>query len=196
MKRFNNNEDAVAGGIITLVFVFLLGGVLFIANGYAVDRLLALLNTSAFSLSAASQIRYDVVNLEAAVFRALPIVVILGLGLNSYVNSIREFSDTAPLSTLAMGVAELIFAHVFLIGATIFGGFALDKVIATMTGLNFGASTTGLYDVVQYIPSIVYGSLFLACIGACVLFVLQCVGIVDYNISFTQSNDVETWGGR
>lgn len=190
-----DNEDASAAGIIALVGVFLLGGILFIANGYAIDMLTKMINTGIFATTAASQMRYDVVNLEAMVFRAMPIVVMLGLGLNQLVNANREFSDTAPLSTLAMGVAELIFSMVFLIGATLFGGYALDKVVATMTALNFGASTTGLYDLVQFIPNIVYGCLFLACIGANILFILQCVGIVDYANSFTQSNDVNTFNG-
>lgn len=195
MMRKHNNEDAVAAGIITIVFVFLLAGILFIANGYAIDMLTKIINTTVFSAAAASQARYDTVNMMAMVVRFEPIVVLLGLGLNHIVNSTREFSDTAPLSTLAMGAAELIFSSVFLIGVALFGGYGLDKVVSTMTTLNFGASGMGLYDIVQYLPGLVYGFLFLALVGANVLFILQCVGIVDYANGFTQSNDVNTFGG-
>lgn len=183
----HSNEDGSASGVVTLVFVFLLGGFLLIAAGYATDQLTGMLYMSGiFSSTPATQLRYDVVNFQVMVLRFTPVLILVFLGINQILESNREFSGSTPLSAIAIAAAEMIFQNVIIMAVTLFGGFALDKIVATMTGLALGAQQTGLYGgLIQYIPSVFYGVLFLATVGSCVLFAMYCIQVVDYSHSFS-----------
>jgi len=187
VTMIHNNENASAGGIVTLVAIFLLAGALFIANGYAIDRFTQIANIASFAGGAASQLRYDVINLMVMVFRFEPILVLLSLGINRLMSANMQFSEVTPLSTLAFGAAEMILLTVVLVAVTMFGGYGLDTVVGVVTGMNLGDGNA-IYDLIQYIPNIFYGCMFLALIGVCIQFVLECVQVADHSNSFTQSN--------
>ena len=63
-----DNEDASAGGLLTLVTVFILAGILFLLIGFAVDKIV-LVGLKMFSGIGTSQMRFDIVNLQLLVFR-------------------------------------------------------------------------------------------------------------------------------
>jgi len=184
----HNNDDGSAGGITTIVFIFLLAGVLFITNGYAIDKFTQIANTGMFATLAASQLRYDVFNLMVMVFRFQPFLILISLGINRLMSANMQFSEQTPLSSLTFGIVELEFATVFIMAITMYGGYALDGVISTITALKLGGIDTSGYEIIQYIPNVFYGLLFLILIGMCVQFVLECVQVSDHTVSFTQSN--------
>lgn len=181
----HSNDNASASGIVTIVAVFLLAGILLIANGFAADKILDVANSNSLAGSSATQLRYDVINLMVAVFRFLPILILISLGINRMIAANREFSEVAPLSTLSIGVAEMIFLNIVILAMTIFGGFGIDTVVNVMTSTALGADSN-LYEIIQFAPNIFYGCMFLACIGVCIQFVLECVQVSDHSNSFTQ----------
>lgn len=185
MKRFNNDE-ASAGGIVTLVAIFLLAGTVFVVNGFAIDQITMSINSGMFTATSATQMRYDVFNLMVMVFRFQPILILIALGINRLLSANMQFSEETPLSKLTIGVVEMMLLTVVIMAFTMFGGFALDSVVSIVTTLNFGNSTG--FAIIQFIPNLFYGIMFLALIGICIQFVLECVQVSDHSNTFTQSN--------
>lgn len=173
------NEDASVAGVFTLVSIFLLAGALFVLIGYGVDKVI-LANTSLFGAGVAfSQMRFDAVNLQVMVFRAEPVVLLLGLGINYWINALRQSSGVLSLGSLLVGAIEMIFETLIIIALTLYGGLGLDMVIqAVNTWKVTGAAE--LYAAVQYTGAIFYGIMFLLLVAAVVLFFLQCIQTVDY----------------
>lgn len=183
----HSNDNGSAGGIFTLVAIFLLAGMVFVINGYALDKLTAVANGGMFAAVSATQMRYDVFNLMVMVFRFQPILVLISLGLNRLLSANMQFSEQTPLSSLTYGVVEMIFLTIVIMAFTMFGGTAIDAVVSTVTSIGMGDPSIG-YELIQFIPSIFYGMMFLALVGICIQFVLECVQVADHSNSFTQSN--------
>lgn len=184
------NDEASASGIITIVAIFLLAGFLLIANGYVVDVILEIANTASFATAPATQMRYDIVQLQVMLFRFLPILVLISLGINRLLAANREFSEVAPLSSLSFGVVEMVFLEIVALVVTVFGGHAIDTVVSTMTSFTMGGSE-GLRlmsGVIQYTPNIFAGCMFLISCGIAIQFVLEAVQVADHSDSFTASN--------
>lgn len=183
MKR-PDNEEASAGGLITLVAVFLLSGILFLLMGFALDKIV-LVALRMFSGTGSSQMRYDVVNLMILAFRAEPFIVLIGLGINHWVNALREYSGAISLGTLLRGAGEMIMLSVVMIAFTLFGGAAIDMLIVNTNVQNFIGATTELYGAVQYTAPVFYGFMFLILIAIIIQFFILCVQTVDYSQSRT-----------
>jgi Na+/H+ antiporter NhaC len=80
------------------------------------------------------------------------------------------------------------FLTVVIMAITMFGGYAIDSVVSVMTATKLGGAASGGYELIQYIPNVFYGILFLILVGVCVQFILECVQVSDHTNSFTQSN--------
>lgn len=179
--RFDN-EEASVGGIFTFIAVFLIAGFLFIANGYAVDQII-LTNINMFGTGTGfSQMRFDVVQLQILAFRAEPIILLLGLGINYWVNSLRRFSGDISLGVVMAGAIEMIFSTLIIMALTLFGGMGLDAVIGYVNTANFpGASgVLGMFSAVQYVAPAFYGIMALLTVGTIILFFVLCVQTTDY----------------
>jgi hypothetical protein len=171
------NDDA-AGGIITLVFCFLLAGVLFVIMGFGVDRFTLLAN-KAFVGLAASQLRFDVFAIQLAIFRLEPFVLLIGIGINYWINQIRVISGNVELGTLLLGAAEMIVLTIVLMMFNLFGGQAIDVVVAFVNNWNFNVLEDMFY-VIQYLPNVFYAFMFLLTIAVVAQFIVLCVQTVDY----------------
>jgi len=190
-NKYMDNEDGSAGGIFTLVSIFLLAGFLFVVNGFVLDQLTLMANSGMFATTAASQLRYDVFNLIIMVFRFQPIIVLIALGINQLMSSNMQFSETTPLSSLAFGVIELEFITTIIMAVAMFAGYGLDTVVSTVSTTGIGASATmgtSGFTLIQLIPNVFYGTMLIIIIGATIQFVLECVQVSDHSNSFTQSN--------
>lgn len=179
MKKVNN-EEASAGGLLTLITVFILAGILFLLIGFAVDKII-MVALRLFSSSGTSQMRFDIVNLQLLVFRAEPIVLLIGLGINHWVNAMREYSGAVSLGSLLSGAAEMIMLTVVMIALTLFGGAAIDMIMNSTNGMNIVGATGELYGAVQYAAPVFYGFMLLILIGIVIQFVILCVQTVDYS---------------
>jgi hypothetical protein len=180
-----DNEEASAGGIITLIGVFLLCGILFVACGMAVDRITAA-DIKMFSGGIGySYIRYEIVNLMILLFRAEPIVLLIGAGINYWTNSIRSFSGAISLGVVLQGGSEMIFSTLLLIVFTLFGGKGQDAVLKITESWVLPAGSSEFFAAVQYVPITFYGLMLLIAFFTVVLFVILCVQTVDYANQYT-----------
>ena len=172
-----DNEQA-AGGLIALIFCFLLAGVLFVLIGFGIDRL-TLLASRMFVGVASSQMRYDVFSLQLMVFRVEPFILLLGVGINYWINQTRVISGTVEIGTLLMGAGEMIVLTIVLMMFNLFGGFGLDFVIQFVNTWQFNViEDTTL--VIQYLGVAFYGFMFLLTVAVIVQFIVLCVQTVDY----------------
>ena len=174
-----DHEEASAGGIITLVAVFLVSGILFVAIGYGIDKI-TLLTATLYATSPASQIRFDTVEWMIAIFRIEPIILLIGAGINYFVNSIREYSGAVSLSVLLSGAAEMIALSIVLIAMTLFGGGAVDQVIYFINNWQIGGTPIDLFSAIQYTGVVFYGFMLLINISLIIQFLILCVQTVDY----------------
>lgn len=175
-----DHEEASAGGIVTLIAVFLVAGVLFVAIGFGIDRI-TLITNALYGTSPSSQIRFDTVEFMIATFRIEPIILLIGVGINYINNSIREYSGAISLSTLLMGAAEMITLTILLIAFTLFGGGAIDQIISYMTTWQVGGNPIELFSAVQYSGVLFYGFMLLINIALIIQFLILCVQTVDYS---------------
>jgi hypothetical protein len=179
MKKVDN-EEASAGGLLTLVTVFILAGILFLLIGFAVDKVI-MVGLKLFSSTGDSQMRFDMVNLQLLVFRAEPFVLLIGLGINHWVNALREYSGAVSLGSLLGGAAEMIMLTVVMITLTLFGGAGIDLVMNTTTPMAVVGAGTELYAAVQYVAPVFYGFMLLVTISIVIQFIVMCVQTVDYS---------------
>lgn len=177
-----DNEEASAGGLLTLVTVFLLAGILFLLIGFAVDKII-MVALRLFSSTGSAQMRYDIVNLMVLVFRAEPFILLIGLGINHWVNALREYSGAVSLGALLGGAVEMIILTVVMITLTLFGGAGVDLIIRAADTLLTSGATPELYSAVQYAAPVFYGFMFLILLGIVIQFFVLCVQTVDYSIS-------------
>jgi len=175
-----DSEDGSAGGLITLVLVIILAGIMYLLVGGAIDKII-MVGLKLFSGSGASQMRYDTINLLLLVFRAEPLVVLLGVGINHWVNALREYSGGVSLSGMAIAVIEMMIGTVIMVAITLFGGAAIDLVIASSNGMTIMGANPELYSAVQYTGPIFYGFCLLITIGLVIQFVITCVSVADYS---------------
>jgi len=171
-------NDTAAGGLITLVFCFLLAGVLFITIGFGIDRL-TLLTNKMFVGAAASQMRFDIFILQLAIFRLEPFILLIGVGINYWVNQIRQISGQVMLGTLLMGAGEMIVLTIVLMMFTLFGGMGIDFVVNFVNNWNF-QTMEDMFFLTQYLGIIFYSFMLLLTIAVVVQFIVLCVQTVDY----------------
>jgi len=172
-----DNESA-AGGIITLLFCFVLAGALFVLMGFGIDRL-TLLTSKMFVDVSAAQMRYDVFAIQLMIFRSEPFIMLLGIGINYWINQTRVVSGIVELGTLLMGAGEMIILTLVLMMFNLFGGFAIDTVVSLVNGWQFVVIEDSMY-VIQYLGVIFYGFMFLLTIAVVVQFIVLCVQTIDY----------------
>jgi hypothetical protein len=129
-----------------------------------------------------SQMRFDVVQLQIMAFRSEPIILLIGLGVNYWVNSIRRFSGEVSLGVVMAGAIEMIFSTLIIMALTLFGGMGLDAVISYVNGASFpGAEgVIGMFSAVQFVAPTFYGIMTLLTIGTIILFFVLCVQTTDY----------------
>jgi len=173
-----NDNEMAAGGIITLIFCFLLAGVLFVLIGFGIDRL-TLLASKMFVDVAASQMRFDVFAVQLMIFRVEPFILLFGIGINYWINQIRVVSGVVELGTLLMGAGEMIILTLVLMMFNLFGGFGLDFVIQFVNNWQF-VVLEDMTFVIQYLGVIFYGFMFLLTIAVVAQFIVLCVQTVDY----------------
>lgn len=177
--KYIANEDASVAGVFTLISVFLLAGILFVLIGYGVDKVI-FANTAMFGSGIAfSQMRFDTVNLQVMVFRAEPVILLIGLGINYWINALRQFTGAISLGVLLTGAIEMIFETLILIALTMYGGLGLDMVMQAINAWKVSGAAE-LYAAVQYTGPIFYGIMFLLSIAAVVMFFILCIQTVDY----------------
>lgn len=176
-----DNSEASAGGIVTFIAVILIGGMMFITNGFAIDRITAIMGTLPHTVAA--QFRFDIVNYQIMVFRVEPIILLLGAGLNYLVNNLREYSGTIALSTIVIGAVEMIFLTLAAIALTLFGGQGIDMVVDVVDSWAIGGEVSDLFFATQFIGPVFYGLMLLVTIGLVIQFLILCVQTVDYSTS-------------
>lgn len=182
--RISNHDDASAGGLLTLVAVFIAAGLFFVINGYGIDKLTAMVQAAYISMPV-TQFRYDIVNYEIMVFRIEPIILLFGIGINHIVVSMREYSGIVSMGDIIWGAAQMITGTLFIIAITLYCGAGLDTLMYTVTGMNFNGSVPvgDLYGAVQYVGPVIYGFLLIICMGLVINFLVLCVQVVDYSTS-------------
>jgi hypothetical protein len=172
------DSESAAGGITTLFFAFLLAGVLFVLIGFGIDRMI-LLASRMFVGAAASQMRFDIFSMQLMIFRVEPFIMLLGIGINYWINQIRQMSGSVMLGTLLMGAGEMIILTIVLMMFTLFGGMAIDFVIQFVNGWNF-VVLEDMFFLIQYLGTIYYAIMFLLTIAVVAQFVILCFQTIDY----------------
>jgi hypothetical protein len=178
MKHFDREE--AAGGLMALVMGFLLAGFLLLVTGFGLD-LVTHIATQLFSiLTTASQMRYDVFELEVMVFRAEPIIFLLGLGINYWITEIRTESGAVALGAITMGICETCIITFVLMLMTLYGGYAVDYICNFVNNWFMPGINTFWFYVPQYIPIVFYAFMFFLSIAVVVQFVILCFQTIEY----------------
>lgn len=173
------NDDAAAG-LFTFVTLFFLAAFLFLLIGFGVDRF-TLISSTMFYGSHASQMRFDVVNLELLAFRAEPIILLLSLGINYWVGELRQFSGMVDIGTMIIATVEMITMTLIIVAFTLFGGYGLDTLIDFVNNFTVANPDLALFAAVQYIAPVFYGAMMLILFGVILQFIMTCVKTVDYS---------------
>lgn len=179
-------EEASAGGIITLITLFLVGGLLFVCCGFAIDKITEIIQMM-YATQAASQLRYDIVTYQIMTFRVEPIILLIGGGINHFVNSLRETSGSIAMGTVVIGAFEMISLTLVMIACTMFGGAAIDTVIGVVSAWQIGGNPSDLFYAVEFVGPVFYGIMLLITLGLVVQYLILCVQTVDYSTSRTYS---------
>jgi len=177
MKHYN---DDAAAGIFTLIAVFLLASVLFIVIGYGIDRF-TLMSSAMFSGTAASQMRFDTVNIMVAAFRVEPFILLMAIGANYWIGEMRQQTGMADVGTMIMAAVEMITMTLILIAFTLFGGYGLDSVVRFANNFTVVNPDLSMFSAVQYLAPLFYGVMFLILVGVIIQFIMTCVKTVDYS---------------
>jgi TRAP-type C4-dicarboxylate transport system permease small subunit len=170
-------NDEATGGIITLMFVFILSAVLFLAISYGIDRLTVL--AAGTLTQSASQMRYDSLNIQLILFRLEPLILLVGAGLNYWITEARQMSGITDLSGMLVSAIEMIMGTFVLMLLCFFGGGALDMVVGTLEGWNF-APIADTYTIVQFLTPVYYSFMTLIIVSLIALFLMKCVQTVDF----------------
>jgi len=176
------DNEVAAGGIIALFFCFLLAGILFVITSFGVDRMSLMVHT--MSAVNASQMRFDVFEIQKQIFRFEPLIMLLGIGINYFVNQIRVISGSVEIGTLLRGAGEMIVLTIFLMMINLFGGQAVDFVVSFVNNWQFEV-VSDMFLVIQYVGVVFYGIIMLLTIAVVVQFVILCVQTVDYANTYT-----------
>ena len=179
MDKRKWNEEASASGILTLVFVFMLCGILFVMIGFAIDRVVTTA-IQGFSMFPVSQMRVDILKIMIMIFRFEPFIIVISLGINHLINANRSTSGFSDLSTLAISAGEMIILTVVIIALTFFGGMGVEMVINIINTTPIGSPDLGLFSAIQYTLPVFYGMCVIGLMGSVIQFVVQCVSTVDY----------------
>ena len=174
------DDNASAGGIITLITVFLVAGFMFVAIGFGIDRITMII-AQLYATSPASQMRFDTVEFMIATFRVEPIILLIGAGINYFTNSIREYSGAVSLSTVLGGAVEMIVLSILLIAFTLFGGGAIDQVVYFVSNWQVGSNPIDLFSAIQYTGVVFYGFMLLVMAALVIQYLILCVQTVDYS---------------
>lgn len=180
MKNYDN--EMAAAGIFTFVLVFFLAAILFVLIGFGIDRV-TLIAARMFDGTPASQLRFDVVNLQLLAFRIEPFLLLIGLGFNYWVGEMRQYSGMADVSTMIFASAEMITITFVVIVLTLFGGFGIDTVVNFVNHMIVINPDLDLFLAVQYIAPVFYGIMLLVIVGVIAQFFMTCVQVVDYTQS-------------
>lgn len=172
------SNDAAAGGLITLIFTFFLAGILFVVIGFGIDRL-TLLVSKMFMDVAAAQMRFDVFGFQIMVFRLEPFILLLGVGINYWINQIRQASGSVMLGTLLMGAGEMIVLTIVLMMFNLFGGGAIDFVVQFVNNWQFQV-IQDMNFLIQYLGIVFYAFMFLLTIAVVAQFIVLCFQTIDY----------------
>jgi hypothetical protein len=171
------DSESGAGGIITLMFVFLLSAIMFIIMSYGVDKITLLAQT--VMTTNASQMRYDSLNVQLILFRLEPVILLLSAGVNYWVTESRQMSGISDLGGMLLSAAEMILGTFTIMLLCYFGGSALDMVVGTMEGWSF-IPQADTYMVIQFLVPAFYAFCTLLIVSIIALFVVRSVQIVDY----------------
>jgi hypothetical protein len=172
------DSESAAGGLITLIFTFLLAGVLFIVIGFGIDRLTLLVNKMYVDVAAA-QMRFDVFAFQLMIFRIEPFILLLGVGINYWINQIRQQSGSVMLGTLLMGAGEMIILTIVMMMFTLFGGGAIDFVVDFVNEWQFPV-IQDMNFLIQYLGTVYYAFMFLLTIAIVAQFIVLCFQTIDY----------------
>jgi hypothetical protein len=186
MVVIHKSEDAAAS-IFTFVLLFLLCAILFLMIGFGVDKI-TLIASNMFTGVGESQLRFETFNVMILVFRIEPIIMLMSIGLNYWVSTLRINSSMADTSTMIIAAAEMITMTFILIVFEIFGGSALDNLVNFINKFPIANPDVSLFAAVQYIEVCYFGILFLILIGVIVQFVVTCIKTVDYSAYNTYYN--------
>lgn len=180
---YRSDSELAAGATITLVSVFLLSAFLYILIGYGIDRII-LVSLQTANVMASTQQRYDTIRVMLTVFQFEPIIMLVGVGINTWVSSTRSESGEVDLSSMLMGASEMIILTLVLIALTMFGGMAIESVINVVNHTAIGlAPDIALFGAVVYTAPLFYGLTVLALMGVVIQYLILCVKVVDYGQS-------------
>jgi hypothetical protein len=179
MVVIHKSEDAAAS-IFTFVLLFLLCAILFLMIGFGVDKI-TLVASNMFTGVGESQLRLDTFNVMILVFRIEPIIMLMSIGLNYWVSTLRINSSMADTSTMIIASAEMITMTFILIVFELFGGSALDNLVNFINKFPITNPDISLFAASQYISVCFYGLMFLILVGVVVQYVVTCVKTVDFS---------------
>jgi hypothetical protein len=176
--RSHSHENAAAG-LFTFAALFFLGAMMFLLIGFGIDKF-TVMSSAMFTGTHASQMRFDVVNIEMMAFRAEPIIFLIALGVNYWVGELRQFSGMVDIGAMVVATVEMITMTLIIIAFTLFGGYGLDSLMDFVNNFTIINPDLSLFMAVQYIAPVFYGVMFLILFGVIVQFVMTCVKTVDY----------------
>jgi hypothetical protein len=179
-----SDTELAAGATITLVSVFLLSCILYIIIGYGIDRII-LSSIQMASTMPSTQQRFDTIRVMLTVFQFEPVIMLLGVGINTWVSSTRSESGEVDLSSMLVGASEMIILTLVIIALAMYGGAAIESVINVMNHfVAIGTPDVGLFSAVIYNAGLFYGLCVLALMGVIIQYIILCVRVVDYGSSY------------
>lgn len=176
-------NDEAAGALIGLTLLFLLCGIMFVVVGFGIDRITLAASSSVLG-DAAAQLRFDVLNIQLLIFRLEPFIVLLGGGINYWINRNRQMSGEVDVGSTLIAGAEMILVTLVLVVLNMFGGGALDTVTKTVDAWNF-VPIADHYTLIQYLPNAFYGIVMLLTVAVVAAFVISMFKVVDYSNTYS-----------
>ncbi len=173
------DNESGAGGLMALVLGFLLAGFLLLVMGFGLDLITHLANQIFLSL-VSTQMRYDVFALQVMVFRAEPLIFLLGLGINYWITEIRTGSGAVALGAIVLGICETVMITFVVMLLTLYGGYGIDYVCNFVSNWFMPGITNFWFYVPQYIPIIFYAFMFFVTVAVVAQFVILCFQTIEY----------------
>ena len=181
MVKYDNSSGAA--GIAALFFTFILAGAVLAVSGIALDRI-TLMASRMFVDVASSQMRFDFFQLQIAIIRIIPAIILLTAGIGYWVTQSRTMSGEIDIGGMLVSTFELVGIQLLMMVMVLFAGSGLDLVVNTVNQWNF-VPLQDHYFIIQLLPTVFYAFCgLLIPIAAIALYILKAFEVVDYSTSY------------
>jgi len=176
MKHSNDNG---AAAIFGFVLIFLLSGLIFLCVGYGVDKLTMVAASQYTGIE--SNLKVTTFNYMLLVFRAMPIITLITIGISYWVACLRTENSVSEIGTMIVASVEMISLSFVLMAFELYGGLAIDSMAQFASTFPVTNPDLSLYQAAQYIGPVFYGLIFIIMISLVVNFVMTAVRVVDFS---------------